>query len=59
MIGVAVPTAGAGAAKGFVSSRVETRESGGASGVVDEGLGVRGKVAAGVGVEGWAGVVCR
>jgi hypothetical protein len=30
VIGVAVPTAGAGAAKGVVSGRQETRESGGA-----------------------------
>ena len=48
VIGVAVPTAGAGAAKGFVSGRQETRESGGASGAVDEGLGVRGESTAGV-----------
>jgi hypothetical protein len=59
VIGVAVPTAGAGAAKGFVSGRQETRESGGASGTGNEGLGVCGVVAAGVGVEGWAGVMCR
>jgi hypothetical protein len=56
VIGVAVPTVGAGAAKGVVSGRQETRESGGASGAIDEGLGVRGEVAVGVGVEGRARV---
>jgi hypothetical protein len=40
VIGVAVPTAGAGAAKGVVNGSRETRESGGASGAIDEGLGV-------------------
>jgi hypothetical protein len=60
VIGVAVPaTAGAGAAKGFVSGRQETRESGGASGAVDEGLGVCGESTPGVGVEGPARVVSR
>jgi hypothetical protein len=59
VVGVAIPTAGAGAAKGFVSSRQETRESKGASGVVDEVLGVRGKPTTGVGVNGRAGFVCR
>jgi hypothetical protein len=57
VIGVAVPTAGAGAAKGIVSGRQETREGGGASGAGNEGLGVCGEVAAGVGVEGRAGVM--
>jgi hypothetical protein len=42
ILGVAVPTAGAGAAKGIVSGRQETRESEGASGAIDEGLGVCG-----------------
>jgi hypothetical protein len=59
VIGVSVPTPGAGAAKGFVSGRQQTRESGGASGVVNEGLGVCGEPTTGVGVEGRAGVVCR
>jgi hypothetical protein len=59
VVGVAVPTAGAGAVKGFVSGRQETRESGGASGMVDEGLGVHGEPTTGVGVEGRAGIVCR
>jgi hypothetical protein len=59
VIDVSVPTAGTGAAKGFVSGRQETRESGGVSGMVDEGLGVRGEPTTGVGVEGQAGVVCR
>jgi hypothetical protein len=48
VIGVAVPTVGTGAGKGFISGRQETRESGtresgGAIGAVDEGLGVRGE----------------
>jgi hypothetical protein len=59
VVGVAVPTAGAGAAKGFVDGRQETRESGGAGGAGDEGLGVRGEPTAGAGVEGRAGIVCR
>jgi hypothetical protein len=59
VVGVAEPTAGPGAAKGFVSIRQETRESGGASGMVDEGLGGRGEPTTGVGVEGRAGIVCR
>jgi hypothetical protein len=59
VIGVAVPTTGTSAAKGFISSRQETRESGGASGAVDEGLRGGGVVAAGVGVEGRAEVVYR
>jgi hypothetical protein len=59
VIGVAIPTVGAGAAKGFVSGRQETRESGGSSGVVDEGLGDCGESTPGVGVKGRAGVVCR
>jgi hypothetical protein len=59
VVGVAVPMAGAGAAKGFVSGRQESREIGGASGTVDEGLGVRGEPTTGVGVEGRAGIVCR
>jgi hypothetical protein len=59
VIGVSIPTAGAGAAKGFVSGRQETRESRGASGAVDEGLGVCGEPTTGVGVKGWAGVACR
>jgi hypothetical protein len=50
VVGAAVPTAGAGAAKGFVGGRQETREGGGASGVVDEGLGVREEPTTGVGV---------
>jgi hypothetical protein len=58
-VGVAVPTAGAGAAKDCVSSRQETRESRGASGAGDEGLGVCGEPTTGVGVEGLAGIVCR
>jgi hypothetical protein len=57
VIGVAVPTAGAGAAKGISSSRQEAKESRGSSGMIDEGLGVRREVAAGVGVKGWAGVM--
>jgi hypothetical protein len=57
LIGVAIPTAGAGVAKVIISGRQETRESRGSSGTIDEGLGVRGEVAAGVGVEGWAGVM--
>jgi hypothetical protein len=48
VVGVAIPTAGAGAAKGFVGGRQETREGGGASGVVDEGSGVRGEPTTGV-----------
>jgi hypothetical protein len=59
VLGVAVPTAGAGAVKGFVGGRQETRESGGAGGVGDESLGVRGELTAGVGVEGRAGIMCR
>jgi hypothetical protein len=59
LVGVSIPTAGAGAAKGFVSGRQETRESRVASGAVDEGLGVCGEWTTGVGVEGQAGVVCR
>jgi hypothetical protein len=59
VIGVSVPTAGAGATKGFVSGRQETRESGGASGTVDEGLGVHGEPTTSVGVKGRARVVCR
>ena len=47
---VAVPTAGAGASKGFVGGREETREGGGASGSGDEGLGGSGESATGVGV---------
>jgi hypothetical protein len=47
-----------GAAKGVISGREETRETGGVSGMGNEGLGVRGKVAVGVGVERRAGVVC-
>jgi hypothetical protein len=39
--------------------RQETRESGGASGAVDEGLGVHGEPTTGVGVEGRASIVCR
>ena len=58
VIGVAVPTAGAGGAKGVVSGREETGKSGGASGAGDEGLGVCGEVAAGIGVKGRAGVMC-
>jgi hypothetical protein len=51
VVGVAVPTAEAGAAKGFVGGRQqETRESGGASGSVDEGLGGCGESTTGVGV---------
>jgi hypothetical protein len=50
VVGVAVPTAGAGVAKGFVGGRQETREGGGASGAVDEGLGVCGEPTTGVGV---------
>jgi hypothetical protein len=49
-VGVAIPTAGAGAAKGFVGGRKETREGGGASGLVDEGLGGCGESTTGVGV---------
>jgi hypothetical protein len=48
VVGVAIPTAGAGAAKGFVGGRQETRKGGGASGAVDEGLGVRGGPTTGV-----------
>jgi hypothetical protein len=59
VIGVAIRTMGAGAAKGFVSGRQEIRKSGGAGGAVDEGLGVCGESTPGVGVEGWARVVCR
>jgi hypothetical protein len=50
VVGVAVPTAGAGASEGFVSGRQETSEGGGASGTVDEGLGGCGESTAGVGV---------
>ena len=50
VVGVAVPTAGAGAAKGFVGGRQETREGGGASGAVDEGLGGGGESTTSVGV---------
>ena len=50
VVGVAVPTAGAGASKGFVGGREETREGGGASGSGDEGLGGSGESATGVGV---------
>jgi hypothetical protein len=48
VVGVAIPTVGAGAAKGFFGGRQETRECGGASGAVDEGLGFRGEPTAGV-----------
>ena len=48
VVGVAVPTAGAGAAKGFVGGRKETRKSRGAGGAGDEGLGVRGEPTASV-----------
>jgi hypothetical protein len=41
---------GGGAAKGFVGGRQETREGGGASGAVDEGLGGCGESTTGVGV---------
>jgi hypothetical protein len=47
---VAVLTAGAGALKGFVGGREETREGGGASGTGDEGLGGCRESATGVGV---------
>jgi hypothetical protein len=50
VVGVAVPTAGAGASKGFVGGRQETSKGGGASGAVDEGLGGCGESTAGVGV---------
>jgi hypothetical protein len=50
VVGVAIPTVGAGAAKGFVGGRQETREGGGASGLVDEGLGECGESTTGVGV---------
>jgi hypothetical protein len=50
VVGVAGPTAGAGVAEGFVGSRQETGEVGGASGAVDEGLGVRGEPTTSVGV---------
>jgi hypothetical protein len=59
VVGVVVPTAGAGAAKGFISGRQETRESRGASGTVDGGLVVHGEPTTSVGVEGRAGIVCR
>jgi hypothetical protein len=59
VIRVSVPRAGAGAAKGIVSGRQETRESGGASGAVDEGLGVGGEPTPGVSVDGWAEVAWR
>jgi hypothetical protein len=57
VIGVPVPTPGASATKGIVDGRQETRESGGASGAGNEGLGVCRVVAVGVGVEGQAGVM--
>jgi hypothetical protein len=57
-VGVAVPTAGAGAAKRVISGRQETGEmlryEGPVARSIDEGLGVCGVVAAGVGVEGRA-----
>jgi hypothetical protein len=59
VIGVTVPTAGSGPAKGFVSGRQETREIGGGRCAVDEGLGVSGEPTPGVGIEGRAGVVWR
>jgi hypothetical protein len=47
----------AGVDKGFIGGRQETKESRGASGMGNKGLGVCGAVAVGVGVEGQTGVV--
>jgi hypothetical protein len=48
VVDVTIPLVGAGAAKGFIGGREEAEEGGGASGAVDEGLGVGGVVALGV-----------
>jgi hypothetical protein len=55
----AVPVVGAGASKGIGGGREEAKESRGTSGKGNEGLGVGGEVAVGVGVKGWAMVMGR